>query len=288
MGLPVPRFGERVESEIHELVEESAKLRARHQTELVAATDYFFESNALPELKEFDWHQHPRDLGFTVEKLSPVTLRAINYGNRSSRLLCQLSSVPHRTLGEICESGQLRYGPIFKRVNADYDHGGTLLVGQRQGWRIRPEDGRVISSRHAPTGVFVPNETVMIGGHGMPSESGLFGKATLVTGRWLHHAYSQDFLRVTSGTDDITGAYLLAFFRSTASLRLIRSMLTGGGQQSIHIGLVGAMPIPVASPADRDRIAATVRSAYQCRDRADVLEDKALALLTAAVEEAVG
>lgn len=287
-GLPVPRFGERVESEIHELVEESATLRARHQAELVAATEDFFDSNGLPELKEFDWHKQPRDLGFTVEQLSPVTLRAINYGDRSQQLRHQLASVPHRILGEICSSGQLRYGPIFKRVDANYDHGGRLLVGQRQGWWIRPEDGRVISPSHAPAGVFVPDETVMIGGHGMPSESGLFGRATLVTGRWLQHAYSQDFLRVTSGTSEIAGAYLLAFFRSTVALRLMRSMLTGGGQQSIHVGLVSALPIPMASPSDRARIAATVRSAYQCRDRADVLEDKALALLTAAVEEAAG
>lgn len=287
-GLPVPRFDAGFESQIHDLVEESAQLRAGFQSTLVGATEDLFESVGLPELADFQWHQQPRDLGFEVDQFSALSLRAMNYGERAQQLKRKLGSVPHLQLGEICSAGQLRYGPIFKRVDSDYDHGGKLLVGQRQGWWIRPEDGRVISPKHTPAGVFVPDETVMIGGHGMPSESGLFGRATLVTGRWLRHAYSQDFLRVASGTDDVPGAYLLSFFRSTVALRLIRSMLTGGGQQSIHSELVGAMPIPLAEPADRDRIAATVRGAYQNRDRADVLEDKALALLTAAIEEAAG
>ncbi|MFI5796008.1 restriction endonuclease subunit S [Streptomyces sp. NPDC051677] len=287
-GLPVPRFEARFEEQIHRLVEHSARLRASFQSVLVSATKDFFESVGLTELAEFQWHQQPRDLGFEVDQISALSLRPMNYGERAQQLKHKLGLVPHRQLGEICSGGQLRYGPIFKRVDSDYDHGGRLLVGQRQGWWIRPEDGRVISPKHTPAGVFVPNETVMIGGHGMPSESGLFGRATLVTGRWLQHAYSQDFLRVTSGMDDVPGAYLLSFFRSPVALRLIRSMLTGGGQQSIHSELVAAMPIPLAAPDDRARIAATVRYAYQCRDRADILEDKALALLTAAIEEAAG
>ncbi|QGV78054.1 methylation-associated defense system restriction endonuclease subunit S MAD5 [Streptomyces ficellus] len=287
-GIPVPRFEAKIEDQIHDLVEECARLRASFQADLVSASQDFFKSAGLPELDEYQWHQEDRDLGFEVNHLSPLSLRAMNYGERAQRLKAKLASVPHRSLGDICSAGQLRYGPIFKRVDSDLDHGGRLLVGQRQGWWIRPEDGRVISLKHTPAGAFVPDETVMIGGHGMPSESGLFGKATLVTGRWLHHAYSQDFLRVTSGTGDVSGAYLLSFFRSTVAMRLIRSMLTGGGQQSIHSELVTEMPIPISSPDDRERIEGIVRNAYQNRDRADVLEDKALALLTTAIEEAAG
>lgn len=287
-GLPVPRLGTELEGRIHDLVEECARLRAEFQSDLVGTTEDFFKSVGLPELADFDWHHQPRDLGFTVDQLSAVSLRAMNYGERAQWLTCKLASVPQRRLGDICAQGQLKYGPIFKRVDSSYDHGGRLLVGQRQGWWIRPEDGRVISPKHTPAGVFVPDETVMLGGHGMPSESGLFGRATLVTGRWLQHAYSQDFLRVASGAADVPGAYLLSFFRSPVAMRLIRSMLTGGGQQSIHSELVAAMPIPLAPRADRDRIAATVRAAYKKRDRADVLEDKALALLATAIEEAAG
>jgi len=284
--LPVPRFGSELEQKIHERVEEAAGLRAAYQTGARAATTDFFKSVGLTELDNYQWHKEERDLGFEAAGFSSTSLRAINYGTRARRLWAALENKPHKTLGVVCSEGLFGYGPIFKRIDSAYDHGGRLLVGQRQGWWSRPEDGRVISPKHSPAGVFVQDETVLIGGHGMPSESGLFGKATMVTGRWLQHAYSQDFLRITSSDSAVPGAYLFAFFRSEVSLRLFRSLLTGGGPQSIHTSLAAQLPIPLAPVADRERIAETVRKAYRDRDRADVLEDEALSLLTKAVEEA--
>jgi type I restriction enzyme S subunit len=81
---------------------------------------------------------------------------------------------------------------------------------------------------------------------------------------------------------------LFAFFRSEISYRLMRGMLAGTGPQSIIPKLLRELPIPLAPAADRARIAETVRGAYKKRDRADILEDKALALLTTAIEEATG
>lgn len=283
-GLPVPRFGERVETEIHELVEESAALRGRHQAELVAATKDFFDSNGLPELNELRWHQQERDLGFEVASVGATSLRALNFAPRAQRLVEKLGSVPGRQLGEICSGGHLGSGARFKRVDSDAENG-VQLLGQRQGFWLRPE-GRWISPSHAPRGIFADDETVMIAAQGTLGENEVFCRPIFVTGEWLNYAYTQHFLRVVSGTPDIPGAYLFAFFRSEAAFRVLRSLSVGGKQQDIHESLRAEIPVPIAPPEDRDRIATTVRSAYQCRDRADVLEDKALALLTAAVEEA--
>ncbi|MCD7439450.1 restriction endonuclease subunit S [Streptomyces lincolnensis] len=285
-GLPVPRFSERVETEIHELVEKSAALRARHQAELVAATKDFFDSTGLSELNELQWHQQERDLGFEVANLSSFSLRALNFAPRAQRLIEMLGSVPGQRLGEICLGGHLGSGVRFKRVDSDPENG-VQLVGQRQGFWLRPE-GRWISPSHAPRGIFAEDETVMIAAQGTLGENEVFCRPIFVTGEWLNYAYTQHFLRVVSGTPDIPGAYLFAFFRSEAAFRVLRSLSVGGKQQDIHEALRAAIPIPIAPPEDRDRIATTVRSAYQCRDRADVLEDKALALLTKAVEEAAG
>ena len=46
------------------------------------------------------------------------------------------------------------------------------------------------------------------------------------------------------------------------------------------------MPVPECTPADRERIAETVRQAYRWRDEADELEDRAQELLDAAVRDA--
>ncbi|HEU4679151.1 MAG TPA: hypothetical protein VFS35_06500 [Terrimicrobiaceae bacterium] len=285
IDLPVPRFSSSLEQRIHDLVEESAQLRAASQTGLVTATEDFFRAVGLPELIDYRWHDEGRDLGFDVNP-SPSSLRAMNYAGRALRLKQAMASVPHLTLGEICRNGRLGNGPMFKRIDSDLGHGGVLLVGQRQGWWNRPEDGRVISRAQTPADCFVADETVMVGAQGLPSEGGLLGRGMMVTGRWLPHAYSQHFLRIGSGRADIPGAYLFALFRSEVSMRIFRSMLAGSGPQSLHTTLVASYPIPIAAESDRQRIAGTVRQAFRDRDRADVVEDEALALLTQAIEGA--
>ncbi|MFF1602451.1 restriction endonuclease subunit S [Streptomyces mirabilis] len=286
VGLPVPRFDARFEERVHQLVERSAKLRARHQAELVAATKDFFDSNGLSELNDIRWHQQERDLGFEVESVGPTSLRALNFAPRARRLLEKLGSAPGSTLGTICSGGTLRTGARFKRIDSNPEHG-VRLIGQRQSFWIRPE-GRWINEAQAPDDIRLQDETILVAARGTLGENEVYSRSILVTGSWLQHAYSQDYVRVVSGDPEVSGAYLFAFFRSEAVFRALRSLSVGGKQQEYHPSFLRELHIPLAPPTARARIAATVRYAYQCRDRADVLEDKALALLTAAIEEAAG
>ena len=288
VDLPVPRFDPGLELQIHEMVEESARLRAAFQADLVAATEDYFQSVGLAELIDYRWHGEERDLGFRVDNVSPVSLRAMNYAGRAQQLIAKLRSVPFRTLGDICEDGRLGRGSMFKRIDADLEQGGVLFVGQRQAWWARPEDARVLSRATIPDECFVPDETVMIGAQGLPSEGGLLGRAFLVAGRWKEHAYTEHLMRVASGDPNVPGAFLLSFLRTEISMRIFRSTMAGAGPQSLHIGLVRQLPVPIPAPTDVDRIAETVRQAYRDRDRADLLEDEALALLSAAIEGAEG
>jgi type I restriction enzyme S subunit len=280
----VPRFEAEFELRIHDLVEESAQLRARFQSEVVAATKDFFESVGLPELHDIRWHQQERDLGFEVSGLGTSSLRALNFAPRAQQLIEKLASVPGATLGEICAGGSLQTGSRFKRIDADPSHG-VRLIGQRQAFWISPE-GRWISAEQAPDDIRLQDETILVAARGTFGENEVYSRSVLVTGAWLDHAYSQDFIRLLSGDPEVPGAYLFAFFRSAAAFRVLRSLSVGGKQQEYHPVYLRRLQIPLAPPEDRARIAATVRSAYQCRDRADVLENEALALLTAAIEEA--
>lgn len=285
-GLPVPRFDTEFESRIHDLVEEAAQLRAQFQAKVVAATEDLFKSVGLPELNDFRWHQQERDLGFEVSELGTSSLRAVNFAPRAQRLIMKLASVQGESLGDICHGGSLQTGSRFKRIDADSSHG-VRLIGQRQAFWITPE-GRWISPEQAPDDIHLQDETILVAARGTFGENEVYSRSVLVTGAWLEHAYSQDFIRLLSGDPAVPGAYLFAFFRSEAAFRVLRSLSVGGKQQEYHPLYLREIPIPLAPPADRARIAATVRSAYQCRDRADVLEDEALALLTAAIEEATG
>lgn len=284
VDLPVPRLDNALERKIHDLVEESARLRAAFQAGLVAATEDFFQSVGLPELIDYRWHDEEPDLGFVVHGVTPVTLRALNFRPRAQRLIDILRSVPGTTLGEVSEGGTLRTGARFKRIDADEEFG-VRLVGQRQAFWVRPE-GRWISAAAAPSDILQEDETILVAAHGTFGENEVYARSVFITGSLVRNAYSQDFVRVLSGTPEIPGAYLFALLRSNAMFRIFRSISVGGKQQEYHTKFLRDIPIPLAAEADRERITKTVRQAYRDRDRADVLEDEALALLTQAIEGA--
>jgi type I restriction enzyme S subunit len=286
LDLPVPRFNEVVEEEIHRYVQTAADLRVKSQNGIASATRDLFESAGLSELMNLHWYRQPRETGFVVNGVSASSLRAVNYSARAGSIIGTLRSIPHRTIGDISQSGQLATGPRFKRIDTDPGNG-IMLLGQRQGFWSRPT-GRWISPRHTPKDVLVEDETVMIAEHGLVGENALIGRAILVSGGWTKYAYTQDFLRLKSGIDDFPGAYIFAFLRSEPAFRALRSMLVGTGPQEINIRMFENLPVPECTTADRQRIAEAVRQAYRWRDQADHMEDRAQDLLNMAVHDAVG
>jgi type I restriction enzyme S subunit len=282
--LPVPRLGDEVETRIHALIEQAAELRERFQEGIVGATRDLFKSAGLAHLLDLRWNDQPRDLDFEVGRVRPISLRALNYAPRAQRILAELAAVPHRTLGDICAGGSLRTGARFKRIDAAPENG-VRLIGQRQGFWLRPE-GRWISRAKTPREVFVDNETVLISEHGLTGEAAIICRSTFAAGGWVGHAFTQDFLRVKSGSPDCPTPYLFALLRSEAVFRSLRSMLVGTGPQEINLGLCAQLPVPVCTVSARSRIAEAVRSAFRDRDEADRKEDEAMTLLDEAVREA--
>ncbi|MFD3451724.1 restriction endonuclease subunit S [Streptomyces sp. NPDC058691] len=283
MDLPVPRFGTDVENRIHGLVEEAATLRAEFQSGLEEATRDLFTTAGLEDLLDLRWHEQPRDLGFTQRGLTPTTLRALNYQPRAREIVRKLLDVDHALLGEICRGGQLSRGLRFTRVDgAEGPEYSYKLVGQRQAFWLRPE-GRWISRAKTSPEVLARDETVLVASQGTLGENEVFGRPIFVTGSWLQHAFSEHFLRIRPGESPFSGAYLFAFLRSEPIFRLLRSMSTGGKQQDIHPELCAAIPVPLLTAVDRERVTETIRTAYRKRDEADVKEDQALTLLEMAV-----
>ncbi|ESQ03801.1 hypothetical protein B590_16224 [Streptomyces sp. PVA_94-07] len=281
--LPVPRFGEAVEKEIHELMQEAAELRASSQNGLDAATRDLFRTAGLDDLLDLRWHQQGRDLGFAQGGLTATTFRALNFQPRARRILKRLGDVEHVTLGEVCKGGQLSRGLRFTRVDAEpSDTYSYRLVGQRQAFWLRPE-GRWISKSKTSKEVLAEDGTVLVAARGTLGENEVYGRSILVTGEWSGHAYSEDFLRIRSGSSSFSGAYLFALLRSEACFRLLRSCSTGGKQQDINLDLCSMLPVPTLAELDRTRITNTVRAAFKKRDEADVKEDLALAKLEEAV-----
>ncbi|MFJ6665567.1 restriction endonuclease subunit S [Streptomyces sp. NPDC091383] len=284
--LPVPRFDPEIEERIHELIQGAADLRTGFQESMQKATQDLFGSAGLPELADLRWPDKPRALGFPVNGISAMSLRALNYDERAREIQESIASVANAPLGEICEKGELERGNRFKRIEAGPGNG-IPLVGQRQAFWVRPEERRIALKKSELKLVKVEDETILVAARGLLTEGALIGRAAFISKNWQKtYGFSEDFLRVRSGDPEISGAYLFAYMRSDASFRVMRSLCAGTGPQDIHAILRRQVPIPLCPPADRERIANTVRSAYRDRDEADRLEDEALRLLDEAVRDA--
>ncbi|SDL79370.1 type I restriction enzyme, S subunit [Glycomyces sambucus] len=283
--LPVPRLGDEVETRIHDLIQEAADLRGRFQIGVGAATKDLFVSADLSDLLDFSWYKEPRSIGAATWGVDSKSLRALNYDSRATKLRRQIESVPHRTLGEVCKAGELRRGNRFTRVAAEEGHG-YRLMGQEQLFWLRPEDKWIALPSAKASELRARAETIFVAARGLLTDRALIGRAAFLPESWRErYVFSEDLLRVTSGDPDFPGAYLFAYLRSEVSFRIMRSLCAGTGPQDINSVLRLRVPVPECTPADRHRIAETVRQAYRDRDEADALEDRALALLDEAVRE---
>ena len=249
-------------------------MRTNFQGGINEATRKLLDYAGLDDCPPDKWHSLQPEISFSENISISRSMRASNYSPRVRHLLSGVLEAGSVQLGEICRDGYLSTGARFKRIDCEPSEG-VRLVGQKQGFWLQPE-GRWISPRHAPAGIFAIDESVLIASSGTLGEGEVYCRPILVTGRWLDFAYSQHFLRVVSGDQRFSGAYLFAFLRSEIAFRALRSMSTGSKQQEIHIGFVSRMPVPLLTSDKRAEIETIVRIAFKDRDQADALEAKAI------------
>jgi len=223
------------------------------------------------------------DLGFSHVMRSSESLRALNFNPRLEACLENLSRTNHITLGEVCQGGKLRRGLRFKRIDCDPELG-VKLIGQRELFWLEPE-GRWISATYAPDDIFVDDETILIASQGTLGEHEVFCRAEFINGPWLQNAYTEHVLRVQSGNEAISGAFLFAFLRSEIVFRCLRSMSIGSKQQDLHHAILARLPVPIPPDGVRSEIEQLVRDAYAKRHRASQIERETVALVETAIEE---
>jgi len=258
-------------------------VRSTYQSQIKEATAKLFSSVGLQDITATEWHAMGPDLGFPRVLTSPTSLRALNFNPRLEACLARLSRVPNMLLGDICRGGKLRSGLRFKRIDCDPEYG-VKLVGQKELFWLEPE-GRWISPQHAPAGIYVADETILVAAQGTLGEHEVFCRGEFITGPWLEYAYTEHLLRVRSGNSSISGAFLFAFLRSEMVFRCLRSISVGSKQQDLHRVLLAHLPVPIPDVAVRNEIEQLVRDAYYKRHEASRLEKEAVATVEQAIEE---
>ncbi|NTX13532.1 restriction endonuclease subunit S [Myxococcus sp. CA056] len=281
--LPVPRLGHTIEGRANDLVVESAKLLAKYQADLNAATKQLFSSVRLDDITAADWHLMGRDTAFVVDNPHTDSLRALNFAPRYQRLLAEIRKRPWKTLGDICLPGTLRSGGRFKRVDADPEFS-YRLVGQKEIFWVRPE-GRWIARATVGNTVLVPRGTVMLAAQGTLGESELYCRAEFIYGRAEENAYSQHFVRAIADESVMLRGCLFAFLRSETAFRMLRSISIGTKLQDLHPKFRAELPVPYPAREAQAAIHRIVVEAYSARDKAVLREEEAVSLVEEAIEK---
>jgi hypothetical protein len=242
-SLPVPRLGEEIEVRVHELVQEAADCLTAHSMLLHKATSTLLDWCGLYEIDDLQWHSDRQYLGWAEPRVSPESLRALNFDPRAKSIRRSLSQCRIDPLGSLCDPRWFKGKCIFRRIDASPEFG-VKLVGQREAFHIRPE-GRWISHKSIEgLGLQVPPGTTLIPSHGTLGERELYCRALIATHRTSEYAFSGDFFRCIPLSDRVPAGYLFAFMRSQLAFRLLRTISIGGKQQEQHPAMMWRFPVP--------------------------------------------
>ncbi|AVL09235.1 restriction endonuclease subunit S [Escherichia coli] len=283
--LPVPRLGD-VEKVAHDLIQLSANLRVEARAQLKNASLNYLSYAGISDITAEYWRSNARQIGFT-SSVNMTSLRAINYLpiNQQIESFVREKCVSWKPLIDLVETGTLRSGPRFKRIDSDPEFG-VELIGQGECFNLRPS-GRWIAKKYLPNDrlLFPPDGAVMIAAQGCAGEHDLFGRAQFITGKRLNYAYSQHFLRVIADENEIPRGALFAYLNSQIAYRIRKGYQIGSMQQDFHPDMIKQMPVPIIERAEAEKIDAAVRSAYKKFDDAIDAEDEAVALVERTIEE---
>ena len=194
--LPVPRIGT-IESQAHELVQHAADELTESSRLMKEATELLFRSAGLSESRNDLYLSDNRRNGWAESSSNAFTIRALNYDPRARELWDSATNRKHDKLGDLVHRENFEGYIVFSRIDCEPEHG-SLLVGQREAFFLRP-GGRWISRKSIDgLGLIVPPKTTVIPCQGTFGESEVYCRAVYVTERCSQYAYSGHFLSVYS------------------------------------------------------------------------------------------
>lgn len=276
--LPVPRFGDALESQVDSLIKAAAHDISESNKLTKLATHTLLNALGLSELRDDIWHKDSSALGWGDHSVSSESLRALNYDPRVTRIRERIQSGEYSQLGTLCDPSQFKGKIIFTRIDADPEHG-YMLLGQRTAFHLRPEGRWIARKSVAGLGLIVPPGTTLIPSHGTLGEFELYCRALIVTKRTAQYAYSGDFFRCVPIEGAIEPGYLFAFMRSRLAFRMLRSISSGGKQQEQHPAMMYRLPIPRLGGDKEREIAALVDRACELYDRGLETDERARTLV---------
>lgn len=273
--LPVPRFSEPLESQVHELIAFAARNRSEAQRQL---------TEALLALEE--------EAGFCSRPFKQVTSTST-----SSVLLSGLSDrfdAPYHCASALEAERLLDESPlgvqplanvvdrffkppIFKRLwveNRDY---GRLFVSGNDIYRYQPEECRYVSRRTPKFEEFILKRG-WVAFQAAGQIYGLFGRPLFIHG-WLEEVFCADDVFRIVPNNEIDGAFLYLFLRTAVGEALIKRQASGNSIPRVWEPHISRLRVLWPEPDVRRKFAVPVIAAHEAIEAARQAELKAISLL---------
>ena len=282
--IPIPNPPPILKQEIHDLIEESFKLRDESNELMDTAQVLLKTALQLPSIGAF----HERAEQF--DKMASV----LNYSVSSTEVIDRLDGsyyVPivkvieqhiAKTAKEIVKIGDSRISQSvilprrFKRVYVE-EGSGAPFIGGKQIFELDPNNKKYLSlSQH---GDRIRDELTLRENMILVTCSGTIGKVAIVPKHWEGWTANQHIIRVVPPNDEIAG-YLYAWLSSDYAYSLITRYVHGAVIDEINDGQVSEIIVPLLHDENVQReINDTVLEANRKRTEAYNLEQEALRVL---------
>lgn len=270
--LPIPLLDPTTQARVAALVREAVEARERYAEELRAARAVV---EALPEMQEALEMCGERRGRCVLWAGELPTLSAWTYASTGGALGHLKNQWPGR-LGDVLEEDGLFNGPRFARVSCSPPHG-VEFMSQRDVFLIRPIPRRIVNPGFAEHLLFVPEGSLLVGGHGTLGEGEIFGRVVHVSGRLARAAFTQDLLRVQPKAEHSAATYSL--LSTLVGFRLLRSTAVGTKILSMRLDLLRALPFPDLSSAQKDLVSERLRIALMSRTESEEKEAEAIRIV---------
>ena len=283
-AIPIPNPPSVLKQEIHDLVEESFKLRDESNELMDTAKVLLRESLELPSIEVL--HEQANQFDETADVLNySVPLSEIHGRLDGSYFVPVVDVIEQhiaRTAGEIITVGDNRISQSvilpgrFKRIYVEKGNG-VVFFGGKQLHELDPSNKKYLSmDQHKDR---IGDDLKIHANTTLITRSGTIAKVSIVPKHWEGWIPNEHVIRVVPTNDEIAG-YLYAWLSSDYAYPLITRYIYGAVVDEINDVQVSEIAVPLLRDEGMQRqINDTVLEANRKRTEAYNLEQKALQVL---------
>jgi type I restriction enzyme, S subunit len=284
--LPVPRFGKKLEQQVHELVQCAADLRTESNKLLRAAKQRLCEITGHDDASVLASYRHP-DVQLVASHNVATSRRfdAFFYSSPAQHSDALLSTIA--TKHEVKHIGEVTKEVFettrFGRLTVDDPDFGVAFHSISTLVQIDPKVESMISRRQA-TAVRAMVDAGWLILPRVGQLQGVFGTAIFIPSHLSGIGVSDNNIRIVPRNAE-EGAYIWAALSTRLCYLQIIRRACGTSIPYLDASRVRDLPIPWVNKKFRDEIAATVIEAMEMRSKASRSDASAIAVVEGAIEE---